>query len=165
MANIAPAQSRSWLWVVVMAMMILPGVASFLYLRSAPHKPIDTMAVLPFSYSKGDALSGQMSERITTDLYQQLSQLSDLKVASLESTSVYRDDSRSAQTIGHELRVRAIVRGAVEKREDGLRVTAELLDAGTNDLIWSGQYQLRTDDPGSVPVTIAKDITDHIRFH
>lgn len=165
MANTKPTQGKSWLWIAVVAMMILPGIVSFLYLRSAPRKPIDSLAVLPFAHSNKDPLPDQMSQRVTMHVYQQLSRLPNLKVVPLESAGAYHNDTRSAQAIGHELGVRAIVKGSVDKRAAGLYVTAELLDAGTNDLIWSGQYQLQTDDPDAVPDAIANDIADHIRFH
>ena len=164
MVHSAPAHRKSWLWVVVLAMMILPGIVSLLYLRSAPHKPIDSLAVLPFTYSSDDSEAGQLSERITGHLIWRLSQLPSLKVAPLETILPYKGETKSPQTVGHELGVRAIVQGRIERQDDNFYITAELFDSGDNGVLWSRRYQLTGDeDVAAFQEEIARHLADYAR--
>ena len=165
MANRAPSNWKPWFWVAALAMMILPGIASLLYLRSAPHKPIDSMAVLPFANAGGDPDAERLSESITENLITHLSQLPNLTVAPREAVMGYTAQQSDARVIGRELGVRAVVQGSTEKREGAFYLSAKLFDAGSGDLIWSQQYKVRAEDVAHLQDEIVKDITDHIRFH
>jgi len=165
MANRAPSNWKPWFWVAALAMMILPGIASLLYLRSAPHKPIDSMAVLPFASAGGDPDAERLGESISDNLITRLSQLPNLTVASREAVVGYKGQQGDARVIGHELGVRAVVQGSIEKREGAFYLSAKLVDAGSGDLIWSQQYKVRAEEVAHLQDEIVKDITDHIRFH
>ena len=146
-------------------MMIIPGIVSLLYLRSAPHKPIDSMAVLPFASAGGDPDAERLSESITESLITRLSQIPNLTVASREAVMGYTTRQGDARVIGHELGVRAVVQGSIEKREDAFYLSVKLIDAGSDGVIWSQQYKLQAEDVAQLQDEIVKDITDHIRFH
>jgi len=164
MVKSVPAQRRSWLWVAVLAMMIVPGIVSLLYLRSAPRKPLDSIAVLPFTNSSGDSEATQLGDRITADLILRLSQISNLTVVPREAILPYRDEARTVQIVGHELGVRAILRGRIERRADRILISAELIDAGDDAVLWSRQYELSGDDEvATFQEEIARHLTRFIR--
>jgi adenylate cyclase len=145
--------------------MIIPGIISLLYLRSAPHKPIDSIAVLPFAAPEADSEAESLGDGITDALIRSLSQLPNLKVAPREASYRYQGVSTDAKSVGRELGVRAIVQGKIERLGDSLTIRAELIDAGDNSAIWSQQYQLKAAAVAALQETIAKDIHEHIRFH
>ncbi|MBI3933959.1 MAG: hypothetical protein HY316_04655 [Acidobacteria bacterium] len=152
-------------WLIVLAMMIIPGIVSLLYLRSAPHKPIDSIAVLPFLNASGDSDAEMLCDRITASLTLSLAKLPNLRVASRDAVMRYKSLQSDVRTVGHELGVRAVVQGSIERREDSYYIRAELNDAGSNELIWSQQYPLEADHVAAAVNEIIKDIADHIRFH
>ena len=165
MSNSASPHWKPWFWVAALVMMIIPGIASLLYLRSAPRKPIDSIAVLPFRNASGDAEAESLCTWITEGLVQSLSRLPDLTVIAREQTFEYDGDVGDAMTTGHQLGARAIVRGSVETKDGSTTVRAELVDTGDNSVIWSQQYSLK---PAQIPALrddITNDIHEHIRFH
>jgi len=165
--NSSPAQRKSWLWVVVLGMTVIPGIVSLLYLRSAPRKPLDSLAVLPFSYSPDESSFEPLSGKITEELISRLAQLAQdasLRIAPLEAVASYSFETRPAQTVGHELGVRAIVRGRIERREDRIRISAELVDSGNNAVLWSRQYELSgEEDVAAFQEEIARHLASFIR--
>jgi TolB-like protein len=144
--NAAPASRKSWLWVAVLGMMIVPGIVSLLYLRSAPRKPLDTLAVLPFAHSPDEPRLASLSSQITSGLIRELGRNARLTVTPYETVASYLGDTRSAQELGHELGVRAILRGRIERRNGGFLVSAELADAGDNAVLWSRQFAISGED-------------------
>ncbi|MBI4479569.1 MAG: hypothetical protein HY651_06065 [Acidobacteria bacterium] len=164
MPNRPPSNWKPWFWVAALAMMIIPGIVSLLYLRSAPHKPIDSLAVLPFASAGDDPDAERLSESISDDLINRLSQLPNLTVASREAVMGYKRQESDARVIGRGLGVRAVVQGSIQKRADVFYLSAKLLDAGSGELIWSQQYKLRASDVAAFQNELVKDITDHIRI-
>ena len=158
-------KKKSRLWVAALALMLIPGIVSLLYLRTAPHKPIDSLAVLPFANARGDRDAESLSEFLTEKLTTSLSQLPNLTVISREAAALYKGKDTDARTAGHELGARAIVRGRVERRDDELLVSAELVDSGDNGIIWSQQYGIQPAEIAARQDEIAADIHEHIHFH
>ena len=146
-------------------MMIIPGIVSLVYLRSAPHKPIDSMAVLPFEITPSDPETERFAREMSENLIARLSQLPNLTLASRDAVMSYKGNREDARSIGHELGVRAVVQGSIRKKDETLVVSAKLVDAGTNELIWGQQYQVHSQDMASLQAQIVQDIADHIRFH
>jgi TolB-like protein len=165
MASAAQAQGKSWFWIAVVLMMLIPGVLSLLYLRSAPRKPIDSLAVVPFRNLSGDAEGQSLSDGITERLTRSLAQLPDLVVVSRDAALPYKDSNADAKTIGHALGARAVVKGTVERQGDHLLVSAELLDSGDNSVVWSEQYSVNTAEAATLQDAVAKEIHERIRFH
>ena len=141
--NSSPANRQSWLWIAVLGMMMIPGILSLLYLRSAPRKPLDSVAVLPFAHRAGEPSLESMRRRIAEELHHRLTESSGLRIAPREAAQGDLGDVRTAQEIGHELGVRAILRGHIERRGERIRIRAELLDSGDNSVLWARQYELR----------------------
>jgi TolB-like protein len=123
-------------------MMIIPGIVSVLYLRSAPRKPLDSVAILPFLHSPDEAPLDSVSSQITEEVYERLVQLSSLSVSRIEDAADYVEGTKSAQVMGHDRGVRAVVLGRIEWSNGRIRVYVELIDAGDGAVLWSRQYQL-----------------------
>jgi len=166
MANPSPAGRKSWLWMAVLAMMIIPGIVSLLYLRSAPRKPLDSLAVLPFAYSTDDSSFASLSRQITDGVIQLLQRNSRLTVVPFEAVASYRGDSRPAQEVGHELGVRAIVRGRIERRTERILISVELIDAGDNAVRWSRQFEIYGEDEVTAfQAELATHLDSFLRSH
>ena len=159
------AQLRARLWVVVIVMMILPGVISLLYLKTAPHKPIDSLAVLPFLYPAGDADAAALSSSLTERLTKGLERIPNVTVIPQDTAARYAGKQTDAKTAGHDLGARAIVQGRIERRGEDLSVSAELDDSGDNSVIWSQQYAVKASEIGTRQDELARDIQENIRFH
>jgi TolB-like protein len=61
--------------------------------------------------------------------------------------------------VGHELGVRALVRGRIERIDNGLLINVELVDSGDNQVLWSRQYQANAEeDAAAVSEEIAGEL-------
>jgi TolB-like protein len=159
MADPASGKKTSRLWIGVLAMMIIPGIASLLYLRSAPRKPLDSVAVLAFVHAPDEPSFKLLGEKITETLHMRLRQVSFLRVAASEAVAAYSSEAKSAQAVGHELGVRALVRGRIERIDDGLLISVELVDSGDNQVLWSRQYQA---NPEKDAAAVSKEIAGQL---
>jgi TolB-like protein len=101
----------------------------------APWKSRPSIAVLPFveyGVKPGDSFIG---EGISEDVVAALASLPDLFVISRSSTLKYRDAPVNIETVGRELGVRYVLSGSVRRRDDRLRVLAELADTESLEVI------------------------------
>jgi len=122
------------------------------------------LAVLPFANGSADADAEYLSDGITESLINSLSQLPDLKVMSRDSAFRYKGKEASAQTIGRELGVRAVLKGRVAQRGGNLAISAELIDATDGSHIWGQQYSRKPADIFALQGRIAKEITKALKL-
>jgi tetratricopeptide (TPR) repeat protein len=67
--------------------------------------------------------------------------------------------------VGRELGVRAIFEGRVTQRGNNLAISAELIDARTNDHLWGQQYNQKLADVVTLQEEIPKEMTTALRMH
>ena len=114
-----------------------PQSASF-----AALDPVRSVAVLPF-----ENLSGNPDEEFFVDglhdaLITDLAQLSGLRrVIARTSVLGYKDTDRSLPDIAQELGVDVIMTGSVLRVGDRVRISAQLIDASTEEHLWADRYE------------------------
>jgi len=90
-----------------------------------------SIAVLPFvEYGAGPERS-YFGDGLVEDVVGALAALPDFFVISRSSTLKYRESPPNIQTVASELGVRYVVWGSVRRRDERLRISAELTDAET----------------------------------
>jgi DNA-binding SARP family transcriptional activator len=95
------------------------------------------IAVLPLRQSEDQPLPGYMSDGITADIITQLAGLRELTVISHGSTVSLRDPHMEPHVIGRKLNARYLVIGRVRRGGDRLRLTTELTEAESGQIIYS----------------------------
>ncbi len=103
-----------------------------------PNKP--SIAVLPFENMSGDPEQEYFSDGITEDIITELSKISGLFVIARHSSFVYKEKSVSVKQVGRDLGVRYVLEGSVRKAGNRLRITAQLIDSGTDNHLWAERY-------------------------
>jgi len=121
-----------------------------------PDKP--SISVLPFENMSGDPEQEYFSDGLTEDIITALSKTPKLFVIARHSSFTYKGKSVSIPTVGRELGVRYVLEGSVRKSGDTLRVTAQLIDAKTNEHLWAEQYDRYLKDIFAVQDDITKNI-------
>jgi TolB-like protein/Tfp pilus assembly protein PilF len=99
-----------------------------------------SLAVLPLSNVSGDPAQDYFSDGITGDIIAELSRFRSLFVVGRHSSFAYRDNSAEIKRVGHELGVRYVAEGSVCKIGSRVRVTIQLLDAGSGYHLWTERY-------------------------
>ena len=116
------------------------------------------VAVLPFEDLDGTDESGFLANGIHDDILNHLAKIDTLEVISRTTVLQYRNTEKSANTIGRELGAGSILEGSVRRLGDRIRVVAQLIDARTDNHIWSQDYDREEADIFRVQSEIAQEI-------
>jgi adenylate cyclase len=103
-----------------------------------PDKP--SIAVLPFINMSGDPKQEFFSDGITEDVITALSKVPMLFVIARNSTFTYKRKPVNVKQISEELGVQYILEGSVQRSDNRVRITAQLIDALTGHHIWAERY-------------------------
>ena len=103
-----------------------------------PNAP--SIVVLPFINLSSDPEQEYFSDGITEDLTSRLSKLAGLGVISRNTAFTYKGKAVKVQEVSKELGVRYVLEGSVRKAGDQVRVTAQLIDATTDQHLWAERY-------------------------
>jgi TolB-like protein len=98
------------------------------------------LAVLPIQNYSQDAAHTYLADGVTEALTTELAQIPGLRVTSRTSSMAYKGTSKSLPEIARELDVDVILEGSVVRDQDVVRVTAQLIDAGTDRHLWARSY-------------------------
>jgi eukaryotic-like serine/threonine-protein kinase len=175
----APSERRRrmWIWgsVAVVLIAVVAILASRRFFESpqiralSPRRlvaplPRSSIAILPFVNATGDREAEYLSDGITETLINKLAQVPGLRVMSRTSVFHFKGKPANPVSVGKELRVRTVVVGRVETVGDRLVISAELVDATDNALIWGHRYQAAHADLFAVEEAIASEIARMLRL-
>ena len=118
------------------------------------------VAVLPFRGASGDADLEALADGLTEDVTTGLSRFPYLQVIAHNSAMAYKGRPADIRTVGRELGARYLVEGSIRKRGRAIRVSAQLMDAGSGTQLWAEAYDREISDAGTFQ--IQDDLTDHI---
>jgi TolB-like protein/cytochrome c-type biogenesis protein CcmH/NrfG len=151
--------------VVVLAIVIVGALAgpAYVYLSRKNTAAIQSIAVLPFTNASGNTDVEYLSDGITESLINSLSQLPNLSVKARSTVFHYKGKNVTAQQVGSELSVQAVLNGRFVQRGDQLTLSLELVDARTGNQIWGEQYNRKTADLVTLQSEIARDVSNKLR--
>lgn len=122
-----------------------------------------SIAVLPLENASRDPDGDYLSEGITENIINSLSQIGGLRVMPRSTVFRYRKRAMNPQAIGRELRVEAVLAGRVTQRDDALVVSAELIDVAQGSQLWGERYSRRLTDLYELEEEIARKISENLR--
>ncbi|MEO5858278.1 MAG: tetratricopeptide repeat protein [Pyrinomonadaceae bacterium] len=147
---------------IVIAVIVLGGFFGYKYF--SPAKQIQSIAVMPFVNESKNQEVEYLSDGMTDTLISSLSQLANLNVKGRSSVFRYKGKDVDTKTLGVELGVQAILYGRVIQRGEQLSLSLELLDAGTENVIWSGKYDRKQSDVVTLQSEIARDVSNKLKI-
>jgi TolB-like protein/Flp pilus assembly protein TadD len=149
-------------WIIGLVAAVLT-VVPITYFAARP-KPIDSLAVMPFVNVGADPNNEYLSDGITENLINSLSQLPKLRVVPRGRVFRYKGHETETEKIGRELNVRAVLTGRVVQRGDSLNIQTELVDVAADSQLWGQQYNRKFSQIISVQEEIAKEVSDKLRL-
>jgi len=151
--------------VIVIVALLAAGIAFFaFYARGTANATIKSIAVMPFVNEGGNSDLEYLSDGMTDTLISSLSQLPNMNVKARSSVFRYKGKETNPQTIGKELNVQAILNGRVNQHGEQLTLTLELVDAQTENVIWSDKYDRKQADLVSLQNEIARDVSSKLKI-
>jgi adenylate cyclase len=95
---------------------------------------------LPFANLSGDAAQDYLGDGLTENLIDALAQNPGLFVIARDAMLAYRGKAAPPRAVANDLGVRYVLEGSVQKSGDRIRVTAQLIDAATDNHLLSQKY-------------------------
>ncbi len=152
------------LWGVVATAVLLSGSRPTTGAADAASSAdaLRSIAVLPFDNLSPDEENAYFADGIHEDVLTQLSKLGDLTVISRTSVLPYRETEMTLSQIADELGVGSILEGSVRRAGDNVRITAQLIDASTDEHLWADNFDraLTTANVFAIQSEIAQRIAE-----
>jgi TolB-like protein/DNA-binding winged helix-turn-helix (wHTH) protein/tetratricopeptide (TPR) repeat protein len=170
-ASTAPPAHAHWSarWPVAAGVvLVLATIAvltrAFLW-HPRPEAPVisdNSVAVLPFVNMSGNPARELISDGISEELLDELSNVSALRVAARTSSFAFKGRNTDVKQIGRVLSVHSVLEGSI--REDGhqIRISAQLINASDGFRIWSATYDRQMTGMLTLEDDIARAITSAI---
>ena len=133
----------------------------------SPASAVDSLsiAVLPFADLSPGGDQEYFSDGIAEEILNVLVRIEDLKVASRTTSWGFKgQEALGIPFMAEKMKVRHVLEGSVRKSGDSVRITAQLIDARTDQHLWSETYDrtLTAESVFEVQDDIAKSIVEQL---
>jgi TolB-like protein/DNA-binding winged helix-turn-helix (wHTH) protein/Tfp pilus assembly protein PilF len=161
-------QGRRILPILLTATLLLFLIA-YMIVRNRSSGSVSTgrpmLAVLPFQNLSNDSEQDYFSDGLTAEMISQFGRLSSerLGVIAWSSAEKYKGTAKSPDQIGQELGANYLLEGTVRRSGNQVRITAELLQVGKRDHLWSNSYDGTLNDVLALQNRVAREIASEIR--
>jgi serine/threonine protein kinase len=155
--------------VVVTAVLVMMAFVLYSIYRSGDptdmQDTIDSLAVLPLENLSGDANQTYFADGVTDALITELGKIGALrKVMSYSSTARYRDEPKALPEIAGELDVTGIIEGSVQREGQRVRISARLIHAPSERIIWTESYDRNAQDILTLQQEIARTVAEQLQI-
>jgi eukaryotic-like serine/threonine-protein kinase len=123
-----------------------------------------TIAILPFKNLSGDPQTDFYSFSLADSVITELAFLKSVVVRPSSYIAKYQGRDVNPQQIGEELQVDALLLSAYLKSGDRFRVTPQLINVHTGEILWSDKIDLAAADIITLQDTIARKIVEELRI-
>ena len=141
-------------------LVVTPHVARVESARSFEERAI---AVLPLDNFAEDARNEYFADGMTEAITLELARIGGLHVISRTSTMRYKTDRKPMPVIAQELGVDYVVEGSVTRADDRVRVTAQLIDARSDQHVWARSYDGLIKDVLALQARVASAIAAEVK--
>ncbi len=107
----------------------------------------------------GDTEQEHFADGMAEDIITELSRMPWFYVIARNSTFTYKGKAVDVKTVGRELGVAYVLEGSVRRAGNRLRITAQLIDALTNNHVWADRYDREVTDLFDIQDEITTAIT------
>jgi TolB-like protein len=122
--------------------------------------PPNSIAVLPFSNLSPDPDNAFYAAGLHDEILNQLAKLSALSLVSRTTVIQYADTELTIPEIARELNVANVIEGSVRFAGDRIRITMQLIDAATDQHLWSETYDEEFSDIFEIESTISMEVAN-----
>ena len=125
-----------------------------------------TVAVLPVGYRSGDDELEVLAEDLTEDITRELAHNGHFRVIAAGSMAAWRGKAIDHKDVGRQLEARYLVEGKLQRSGKDTRLTAQLIDGNSGNVLWStrlvGVADGATFSADTLPVAAAAQFAEQI---
>ncbi len=129
----------------------------------APAAATPSIAVLPFADLSPGRDQEYFSDGLSEELINVLSNIRGLRVVSRTSAFFFKGKDVDLATVAQKLNVAMVLEGSVRKAGNRLRITAQLIEVGTDSHLWSQTYDRELRDIFAIQEEIALSVVKALR--
>ena len=123
-----------------------------------------SVCVLPFANMSGDPEQEYFSDGISEDIITDLSKVSALSVVSRNSAFQFKGRHVDVRQVARQLGVSHVLEGSVRKAGGRVRITAQLIEGGSDSHIWAERYDRDLTDIFAVQDEISQAIVGALKL-
>src|SRR6478752_1870066 len=158
-----------WAEVAIGLLVLGAIVAAFMIVSRTPTTsltaiPEKSIAVLPFVDMSEDKANEYFSDGISEELLNLLAKIPQLQVTARTSSFSFKGKEVAIPEIARTLHVAHVLEGSVRKAGNSVRITAQLIKAGTDTHLWSQTYDRKLDDIFKVQDEIAAAVVEQLKI-
>ena len=147
---------------------ILGGVVVGVAVHRASRPVVTThgkpsIAVLPFADMSPGKDQEYLSDGIAEEILNVLARVPGLWVPGRTSSFYFKGKDAKLEDIGRELKVDHVLEGSVRRAGNKVRVSAEVVKAGTGERIWSQTFDRELSDIFAVQDEVARSVAEALR--
>jgi len=128
----------------------------------SPGKP--SVAVLPFIDLSPQKDQEYLCEGMADSIINALSKIKDIRVPAITSSSFFKGKERDLKEIGKRLNVKTVLQGKLQRADNRLRITSQLINIADESIIWSEQYNRELDDVFAIQDEISLAVVDKLKI-
>jgi serine/threonine protein kinase/tetratricopeptide (TPR) repeat protein len=174
--NVSATQSQgmpSWAMALGILMVALIGIGGMLIRLTGPpnndetivseaENRIQSLAVMPFEKLSNDETEDYFVNGMTETLTAELAKIDSLTIKARASAMRYKGTEKSPREIAQELGVDGLLKGFIQRTENDVVITAQLIDGKTNVQIWADNFEGTVENilqlQGRVAIAIATQL-------
>lgn len=163
------AKRHRWAWLLGgCSMALLAALGAWIALgnrvpeRSAAPE-IASIAVLPLENLSGDPQQEYFADGITEALITELGRIKGLRIISRSSVMPYKGRKKALEQVARELKVDAVVEGAVVREGSRVQVTAQLIRLQPERQVWAERYERDTSSILVLQADLTRAIASEVR--
>ncbi len=152
------------------ALLVIAGVAVAIVSRNGTEKTqtaapaaAGTIAVLPFDNMSAQAENEYFSDGITEEILNVLAKVPGLQVAARTSSFQFKGKQVDIRDAAARLGVAHVLEGSVQRIDNQVKITAQLIDAKSGMHLWSETFTRELKDVFALEEEIANKIADALR--
>ncbi|MEN8202900.1 MAG: hypothetical protein ABFS28_09915 [Bacteroidota bacterium] len=163
-----PVTSNSWKiisyisFAVIVALIVL-NIIPRIFQPDGLTNPDKSIAVLPFRNLSNDSNQAYFCDGIREEILNHLNKIEAFSVRSRTSTDQYRNTAKTITAIGEELNVNYILEGSIGLESNQLKIWVQLINAKTDEHIWSDDIIYEKHQVFTIQSEIAKSIAKKLK--
>ncbi len=151
--------------IALLIVILLGGLAYVLFWRKpaiASQPPIKSLAILPLKSL--DAGENYLGLGIADAVIRRINQTGELIVRPTSAVRRYLNDDTDALTAAQQLKADAVLEGNVQRENDRLRVSVNLLRAVDGSSLWSESFDMHSADIFTIQDAVSHQVASHLRL-
>jgi len=166
-----PAQIQRRFLLAAFAVLIVGAVVwTILDMREGGRDPVivvtepPSIAVLPFENLSDDVEDEYFAEGMSDEIRGLLAKIPGLRVIGRKSSHFFMDKTEDLRVIGEKLGVASVLEGTVRRSGNLVRITPELIDTVTGDVMWTDTYDRTMTDIFEVQDDVAAKVIAELQL-